>query len=190
MVEEPTTYDPVPFWLAQWPHLSSATRSPEHERQEVVLRRLLRRLRWATVFELGVGGGRITRLLRDLAPDALYTGLDLGPDQLAAGAAAWPGAEFVEATIQEYEPDGRQWDLVIVSEVLMHISEADMPAVAAKLRAMTARHLVAVEWVPLPGELQQPVASWCFDHDYVGLLGPMSWAERTDRQVVYHAEPT
>ena len=181
------TYDPVAFWEEHAPHLAGpGAASPEHERQEAALEPLLRGLWWRSVCEVGVGGGRIADLLHRMRPKSKYTGIDLGATQLDAGRRIWPDGEFVQSAIESYKPGDRTWDLVITSEVLMHVKPESIKRAVRNVLAMAGKHLVIVEWVPLPGELDNPVAPWNFPHDYRALLGEVTDETRTDRQVIYH----
>lgn len=184
------TYDPVPFWNAYADKLAGpGAASPEHERQEAALERLLKPLRWATVLEVGVGGGRIAALLRRIRPTAAYAGLDIGTVQLDAGRRIWPDGDFRLCAIESFTPE-RTWDLVIASEVLMHVKPRAVRRAVRNVLAASSRHVVIVEWVPLPGELEaNPTAPWNFPHDYEAML-PGANAIRTDRQVIYHIRKT
>lgn len=180
------TYDPVPFWNNLAPAIAPpGAVSPEHVRQEALLEELLSGLRWRTVCEVGVGGGRISDLLHRVRPDATYTGVDLGDVQLAAGLRIWPEGTFLKSAIEDFEAV-RQWDLVIASEVLMHVVPERIEDAVANVLRMARKHLVLVEWVPLSGELDKPVADWNFPHDYGAMLGEVTSATRTDRQIIYH----
>jgi SAM-dependent methyltransferase len=189
------TYDPVAFWEAD-AHLLAGpgAASPEHERQEALLEPLLARLKWATVLEVGVGGGRITDLLHRIRPDAAYTGLDLGRVQLDRATAVWgPDAVGVQSLVEDFGSAGNRWDLVVMTEVLMHVTPDRIAEAVRNVMAATHRHLVIVEWVPEPPELDQPIAPWNFPHDYRALFAADSGMRlvsetKTDRQVIFRLQ--
>ena len=180
------TYDPVSFWQEHAPALAGpGAASPEHERQEAALETLLRPLKWSSVLEVGTGGGRITDLLHRIRPEAEYTGIDLV--QTDAARRVWPEGTFEVASIETFTDRG-QWDLVIASEVLMHVKPRVIRRAVENVLAASRRHVVIVEWDPLPGELDSPVAPWNFPHDYRKLLGKIASETRTDRQVIFHVK--
>lgn len=183
------SYDPVPFWDSLAPALAGpGAGSPEHERQEAALERLLRPLKWQSVLEVGIGGGRISDLLHRIRPDADYTGIDIGQTQLDAGYRVWPDGTFELSPIQSFKAGDRKWDLVIASEVLMHVKPAAIKKAVANVLAASRRHVVIVEWDPTPAELERPIAEWNFAHDYRALLGAIASETKTDRQVIFHVK--
>jgi SAM-dependent methyltransferase len=183
------SYDPVSYWNAS-PELlgGPVVKSPEHERQEEALIKVLKPLYWRSVLEIGVGGGRITDLLRQMRPKSQYTGIDLGKVQLDAGRKVWPEGEFELSAIEDFEPGDRQWDLVIASEVLMHVKPDRIADAVANVLRSTRRHVVIVEWDAAPEELERPIAPWNFPHDYRALLGEIESETRTDRQTIFHVK--
>ena len=182
-----TTYDPVPFWESQATSLAGpGAATPEHERQEAALLAVLRPLWWRSVLEVGVGGGRITDLLHRMRPKSVYTGIDIGRVQLDRAKKVWPEGGFMLTAIEDFDYDDRRWDLVITSEVLMHVKPDRIEDAIANVLAAARRHVVIVEWDPLPGELDNPVAPFNFPHDYRKLLGSVTDETRTDRQVIFH----
>lgn len=184
-------YDPVLFWEAHAPHLAGpGAASLEHERQEAALEKLLRPLKWQSVLEVGVGGGRVTDLLRRIRPEAEYTGIDIGETQLDNGRRVWPEGTFESSPVQSFKAGDRQWDLVIASEVLMHVKPAAIKKAIANVLAASRRHVVLVEWDPTPEELAAPIADWNFPHDYRALLADARIASetKTDRQTIWHVK--
>lgn len=181
------TYDPLAYWTDPGLHIAGPGRGlREHRRQERALERLLSPLDWTSVLEVGVGAGRITALITRIRPDAAYTGIDIGRSQLETGRKMRPDGRFIQAALEDFRPADR-WDLVVVSEVLMHIVPWRVEDAVRNLIRLARRHVVAVEWVPLPGELDGEIAPWNFPHDYASMLAPVS-QERTDRQVIFHRE--
>lgn len=184
-------YDPVPFWTERTTAQQLAGPgpvSPEHQRQEAALIAVLKPLYWRSVLEIGVGGGRITHLIREMRPKSHYTGIDIGEVQLEQGARVWPEGEFELSAIEDFDPGDRQWDLVIASEVLMHVKPERIADAVANVLAAAKRHVVIVEWDAAPEELEQPIAPWNFPHDYRALLGEIESETRTDRQTIFHVK--
>ena len=72
--------------------------------------------KWATdadVTVLDIGGRNINGSTRDLFPNATYTALDIRPGD---------GVDVV-ANAAEWDPDARQWDVVVCTEVFEHTEE-------------------------------------------------------------------
>lgn len=182
-----TAYDPGPFWddyVRSLEDLGPST--PEHKRQEVALRAVLKPLWWRSVLEVGVGGGRITNLLHEMRPKSKFTGIDIGQLQLDAAKPRWPNGEFEIASIADFDPGERQWDLVIASEVLMHVTPDRIADAVANLLRSARKHVVTVDWDATPDELLRPIAPWNFPHDYRALFGDIESETRTDRQTIFH----
>jgi trans-aconitate methyltransferase len=157
-----------------------------YERQEARLLALLERLEFTSVLEVGCGFGRITELVARRFPGVPITALDLSVDQLARARARVPDAEFVRSVFQGWRTQ-RRWDLVLAVEVLMHTPPADVAAVSAKLRRLSSRHVVTVDWtVELPKN--KAIAPWNFRHDYAALLGPDALVETVGLQGIHHVE--
>lgn len=157
-----------------------------YERQEEALISVLKPLWWRSVLEIGVGGGRITHLLHQMRPKSRYTGIDIGAAQLAEGRKIWPEGEFVLSAIEDFDPGGRQWDLVVTTEVLMHVKPDRIADAVANVLRSARKHVVMVEWDAAPGDLLRPIAPWNFPHDYRALLGEVTDETRTDRQTIFH----
>ena len=177
-------FDADAYWRSMGKWLAGpGAMTPEHkvaeERLSVVLAGIDDDV--VDVLDVGCGRGRLATLLRDVLPLARYYGVDVGPDQVQATAEARPDGTIVLSRIQDFAP-GRKWDLVLCSEVLMHIPPADIEAVASVLLGLTRRYLLMIEWVPEPAELLQPIAPENWPHDYEGLFGPFAHVERLSRQ--------
>ena len=170
--------DPIGFWRDQGKSFVgfAVSQSPEHLEQERVLTELLVGCDWETVLDVGCGWGRLARLLGRIRPLASYTGLDVGESQINLTRSVRPDAELIHTPLQEFEPGDRRWDLVLTSEVVMHVPPEQVSAFISRLAGMAARYLVLVEWTPAPGELEAiPTASWNWPHDYAGLLAELGY---------------
>lgn len=146
------TYDPLTYWRA---------RGQTFAEQELAIVDLLSSLEFESVLDVGCGPGRLASLIRGIRPTATYTGIDVSRHVLRLAEVRWPGGEFVQTTLAGFRPRGRKWDLVIASEVLMHVPPADLARSVALLRSMSSRHVVTLDWTA-PGH----GASHNFRHDY------------------------
>lgn len=177
-----STFDPDFYWKANGPYLATASESAEHVQQEAVIRELLAPLKGIrTVIDVGCGGGRLAAVVRDILPAASYTGLDLGEAQLASTRKIRPDGEFILGRLQDFRTR-RKWDLVLCSEVMLHIPPVDIAAAAANLRALSRKWLLTVDWTqPVSG----PIAEWNWLHDYDALYSGVKRAERVGLQTVF-----
>lgn len=194
--------DPLAYWREQGVYMTGTSpSSPEHERQEDELSRILTYAwlfpRMESIFEAGCGWGRLARFFYEELPYAAYTGIDVGPAQLAtAKHLRRKNAHYIESSIQAYEPATTEaYDLVVSCEVLMHIPPQDLEASVQKLFSLarpTLGRALIVEWVP-DGELLKPTAPHNWPHPYEEIFKSLG-AEiidkvRTDRQMIYVLQP-
>jgi trans-aconitate methyltransferase len=136
---------------------------PAHAAQERALKSVLAGLEFDSALEVGCGLGRITAML---GTDDL-TAIDIGADQVVVTRQRVPSAVVEQARIQDYEPD-RQWDLVLASEVLMHIPPDDIQAVVDKLQRLSRRWVVTLDWTE---PITRRVLPHTWLHDYRSLFG-------------------
>jgi SAM-dependent methyltransferase len=177
-MSKPFVYDPVPYWTANGPHLSPpGSDSPEQAAVRVELQLLIEELREingpiSSVLDVGCGQGRLAAFLLDVLPAAKYSGIDLAVAQLNGTLAVRPEGEFYLQDIRE--PLGsalvdNRYDLVLASEVLLHVPPDDIQAACDNLLSLTGKYLITVDWSqPLDGE----IAPWNWLHDYDNLLQP------------------
>lgn len=172
------SYDPIAYWLEEGKQYRSEfkalTRNPmrlaAYRSQERVLLSLLGRLSFDSVLEIGCGFGRITRLLIRRFPElSHYDALDVSPEQLA-NAKSYVASEKVAyhcTTFQDYQPNGAKYDLVLASEVLLHVPPSGIEGFLRKMVSLSLRDVVHVDWHQK--EIKQPVAPHNFPHDYEGI---------------------
>ena len=125
-----------------------------------------------SVLELGCGFGRITKLLLTNYDNITeYLAVDISPDQIENAKTLISSAklsnkvklDFLVSDIQSLKLD-KQYDLVILSEVLLHILPTEIDSIVNKLISMTKRHIINIDWY----EDQPPKtqASHNFIHQY------------------------
>ena len=125
-----------------------------------------------SVLELGCGFGRITKLLLTNYDNITeYLAVDISPDQIENAKTLISSAklsnkvklDFIVSDIQSLKLD-KQYDLVILSEVLLHILPTEIDSIVNKLISMTKRHIINIDWY----EDQPPKtqASHNFIHQY------------------------
>ena len=166
---------------------------------------------FSSVLEVGCGFGRITKLLLSNFPHIReYLAIDLSPDQIENAKelikpaietkGQVPNLTFLVSDIQSLQIQ-KKYDLVIASEVLMHILPSEIAEVMSKLISMSNEHVVNIDWY----EQQPPskAAPHNFIHQYEKLYRNMpevlnvhripimkkgSWLKSVDtKQCLFHA---
>jgi len=129
-----------------------------------------------SVLELGCGFGRITQLLLTNYNNITeYLAVDISPDQIKNAKSLLSSTnklsqqvklDFLVSDIQSLRLD-KQYDLVILSEVLLHILPTDIDSVIKKLITLSKKHIINIDWYEdLPPKSQ---ASHNFIHQYEAL---------------------
>jgi SAM-dependent methyltransferase len=136
---------------------------------------------FSTVLEVGCGFGRITKLLLSNFPHIReYLAIDLSPDQIEnANELIKPAIEtkgqvpnltFLVSDIQSFQIQ-KKYDLVMASEVLMHILPSEIEEVMCKVVSMSNQLIVNIDWY----EEQTPskAAPHNFIHQYENIYRNM-----------------
>lgn len=128
---------------------------------------------FSTVLEIGCGFGRITKLLLSNFPDILeYVAIDLSPDQIKnAKEYVRPVIEtkehnplnFIVSDIQSFQGE-KKYDLVISSQVLMHILPSQIEEVINKVVNMSNEHIINIDWYE--EKIPRNIAPHNFIHQY------------------------
>lgn len=153
--------------------------TPEHTAQEAALRQVLDTLEFESALEVGCGLARITSLLAGMVDD--LTAIDIGSDQVAVTRKRVPEAIVMQSSIQDFETE-RTWDLVLASEVLMHIPPSEIQAVCDKLRKLANRWVVTIDWTRA---ISKPIAPWNWRHDYRKLFDTVEGEIPTGLQSIF-----
>jgi len=163
--------------------------SKDYKKQEQVFRQFLQTLKRLmddgsdvqppieTVLEVGVGTGRITRIVwQELSPNIKrYYGTDIQiPDKLEERFDNRYGNKdmkfqlgWFDITQDEFYIQQRdlKYDMIISSEVFMHIKPEDISPVISKLtnKLLAPDHgtIINIDWSFKP----EP-SKWCYIHDY------------------------
>ncbi len=162
------TYEPLSYWRR---------RGQTFATQELAFVDLLSGLSFASVLDVGCGPGRLGALVKGLRPDVSYTGIDISPDVLRLAAVRVPDGSFHETTLADFRPR-RTWDLVIASEILMHVPPPEVGDAIERLSALSNRHVVTIDWTT-----DGPAASHNFRHDYRTAFASSGLSVIADRQV-------
>jgi SAM-dependent methyltransferase len=140
-------YNPTEYWTERGKtyYKEKVFNTPEMRLQEEFVLRILKQLRFSSVFEAGCGFGRVTKLLLDNFDVEYYDAIDLSPDQAARARQNNPRANVTVSTIQDFVSN-RKYDMVIASEVLLHVRPEDIRNVIMKLLSLSNIHLVHIDW--------------------------------------------
>ena len=128
-----------------------------------------------SVLELGCGFGRITKLLLTNYNNITeYLAVDLSPHQienaknLLSSMKKLPDNEvkldFMVSDIQSLNLDNKKYDLVILSEVLLHILPTDIDSIIKKLITLSKKHIINIDWYE--DELPKKQTLHNFIHQY------------------------
>jgi 2-polyprenyl-3-methyl-5-hydroxy-6-metoxy-1,4-benzoquinol methylase len=79
-----------------------------------------------TVLDVGCGCGQLLNEIKKVFPDARLEGVDFSPESIRVARKLSPAAVFDVLSIFELEKLGRQFDLVLCTEVLEHLEDADL----------------------------------------------------------------
>lgn len=180
------TFDPDQYWTLNAHLIAQTSDSDEHRFTEGIIRDLLLQLGpIGSVIDVGCGRGRLARVVRDVLPAALYSGMDLGPAQIAATREVRPDGDYFQSRLQDFRPK-RKWDLVIASEVLLHIPPDDIQQAVKNLRRLGRRWIVTVDWTQ---PVLPPIAEENWLHDYRSLFGKIEKAMPAGLQTVFAFRP-
>lgn len=107
-----------------------------------------------SVLELGCGFGRITKLLlTNYSTITEYLAVDISPDQIENAKTLITSTklpnevklDFRVSDIQSLKLD-KEYDLVILSEVLLHILPTDIDSIIKKLITLSKKHIINIDW--------------------------------------------
>ena len=162
--------------------------TPVFQRQEAKFREYLKRLSARSVLEFGSGFGRISKIVLEELDPLVYIGVDVSPHQIANAAkflnADWVNVAFIQGNILTYQDD-RHYDLVLASELLLHILPDDIERAVAQMVRYSKRDIIHIDWAR-----DYEKSSWCFIHDYYDLFtkaGAMLINEvKIDQQSIWH----
>ena len=125
-----------------------------------------------TVLELGCGFGRITQLLlSNYSNITEYLAVDISPDQIENAKSLLSSTkltnhvkvDFLVSDIQSLRLD-KVYDLVILSEVLLHILPTEIDSIIKKLITLSKKHIINIDWYEDHAPKSQ--ASHNFIHQY------------------------
>ncbi len=148
--------------------------SQGYKRQEEVFRGFLKGLRALkelhedqkpieTVLEVGCGNGRMLKTIIEELHPSIYDTVDIKiDDSIKPLFNNWYEMDITNNDFDEVIR-GKQYDLILASEVFMHIKPEDISPIISKLTKLLAPNaiIINIDWVYQPQE-----STWCYIHDY------------------------
>ena len=170
------TYNPAEYWRERGKIYKKNFRYDKSKRvQEDFLIAHLNNISgsFKSVLELGCGFGRITQLLLSNYPTIIeYLAVDISPDQIENAKSLLSSSnlpnkqvkvDFLVSDIQSLRLD-KEYDLVLLSEVLLHILPTDIDSIIKKLITLSNKHIINIDWYEDHSPKSQ--ASHNFIHQY------------------------
>jgi SAM-dependent methyltransferase len=151
------SYNPSEYWHERGKVYKKNFRYDENKRlQEDLLIEYLNSITgsFKSVLELGCGFGRITKLLLTHYNDINeYLAIDLSPDQIENAKIHLSSMklsdnvklDFMVSDILSLNVD-KKYDLVILSEVLLHILPSEIDSIIKKLLILSKKHIINIDW--------------------------------------------
>lgn len=140
------------------------------ELQEQMLIEYLKKYSFDSVLEIGCGFGRITKLLLTNFPKIKeYFAFNLSAHQVENAKINITEVEnntntqFAVSDIQSFQPI-QKYDLVIASEVLMHILPSEIEHIIQKLVSLSTRYVCNIDW--FEDKVPKKAESFNFIHQY------------------------
>lgn len=118
-----------------------------------------------SVLDVGCNKGRMGYLLKLAGFKGSYVGVDKDGAILAVARQTWPRRyQFAHSAINTYR--GEPADLVVGTEILMHVSPRRVRAAIDNMAAHAHGYLVTCDWaVPLPDGTPIDPTNWCHPYD-------------------------
>jgi len=208
-------YIPSEYWFERGKKYRDEYRPNKYaELQENILLDYLKNIpissSFSTILEVGCGFGRIAKLLLSNFPNILeYIAIDLSPHQIEnAKEFVKPVIDikernplkFIVSDIQSFQNE-KKYDLIISSEVLLHVLPSEIEKIMNKIVDMANKHIINIDWYE--GKTPKNAAPHNFIHQYETIYRSMptvsnvyripiakkeSWFRSLDtKQVLFHA---
>jgi len=176
-------YDPKEYWFKRGKKFYNENiyEIKKYRKQEKKLLEYLSGLDFSTVFEIGCGYGRITRLIIDNFDIKEYLAIDISPHLIkkAKNLNSFKNLHFKVCDVAEINVE-KKFDLVLGVETLMHVKSKDITSVIEKLVRVSKKHLVNVDWYQESAPIIR--ARHTFVHDYTKIYGKIPKVKKVNYQ--------
>lgn len=196
--------DTIKYWMERGPvyydqhrRLNPISKSRFYLQERAIINQLYNYYPFESVLEVGCGYGRITSLILDNLSISKslkrYVAIDISLDQInkAQERTREKGnVEYRQIAIQDLDYEN-EFDLVIASEVLMHVPPDQIRGAIDKLISASKGLILNVDWCA-PKEPRE-AGGYCFQHNYEALYGDAFiksvpiWPSRLLRQSIFVA---
>lgn len=153
--------------------------------QERAIRRELKALEGVErILEVGCGFGRITKLLLELPDVKRIVATDISEDQIKAAKRTIkdPRVEFRCISVLDLDYS-KEFDLVIASEVLMHIPPDRIMRAIRRMEAASKKHIMNIDWYAL--DEPHEAGGYCWQHDYSAAYPEETRIKKLHRQAIW-----
>jgi spore coat polysaccharide biosynthesis protein SpsF len=145
-----------------------------------------------TVLEAGANIGLNLRALKQLAPKAVLSAIEINHQAVDAMRASGCADEIFRQSLLTFEPGGRRWDLVFTKGVLIHLAPDQLSRAYRLLVEASARYLMIAEYYnPTPVEVSyRGHAERLFKRDFAGeILDRYPALTLVDYGFCWHRDP-
>lgn len=151
-----------------------------YAQQEAFFYGFFQGIRPARVLDFGCGFGRHLRYLKSIDGSEFY-GCDMSRKMLDAAADYIGDPDFARSRLVQIAPRGKLpfpdgfFDIVMTSEVLIHVDSLDLPAILRELWRVSRSLILHVENPPVEGCRKENLAhDGCWQHDFRALYDDLA----------------
>jgi len=192
-------YDSQKYWEKRGKNFFSEKiyDNSKYREQEKKLLNHLSTFDFSSVLEIGCGFGRITRLILDNFKVDDYLGFDISPDLINIAIKLkkdYPNTQFKVGDIIELKLE-KKYDLIIGSEILMHIPPKKISHVINNLINFSNKHIVNVDWYQKPKPRIRAGHNFVHNYEQIYKMNPsiirvsqIPIANMIPPSVIFHAE--
>jgi pseudaminic acid biosynthesis-associated methylase len=141
--------------------------------------------------EFGANIGMNLKALKLLYPDQELYGIEINKDAAQELSKVIPSPNIFQESILEFD-ENRQWDLVLIKGVLIHINPDELPVVYSKLVEASDRYLLVAEYYnPSPVSITyRGYDDRLFKRDFAGeIISKYPEFRLIDYGFLYHKDP-
>lgn len=168
----PTTYEPIHYWdKIAGPVIKSESLSNQVKN----IMAHIQPLDFESVYELGVGEGRISEPILELKNITRYDGSDMSNlriNSIRKKLEHFPQFNVEYGQFQDIHPN-RTYDLVLASEVLMHITPEEIKGVIKQMLEMGKKYVINIDYWEPKGHTK--LAKHNFLHDYAKIYSDLGY---------------